>query len=98
MVEVHVLEFGYSLETRRHFVKFLVNGLKKENIKKIVGIITQIPDGNLKRFQTWESENGLEIYELFPMNEYPFNNEIPDIEIIRTVEKNVKGFLDQFNP
>jgi len=96
LVEVRVLEFGYSLENRRHFVKFLINGLTDESTEKIVGIIGQIPEGNLKRFQTWKSENGLEIFELFLKDEYPFNNEIPNPKEIKLVEKNVEGFLDQF--
>lgn len=97
MVEVRVLEFGYSLEKGRYFVKFIVNGLSEEDTKKVVGIVGQIPEGSFKRFQTWKSDAGLEIYELFPKEEYPFNKEIPKPEEIKTVEKSVEGFLDQFN-
>ncbi len=95
-MEVRVLEFGYSLEARRHFVKFLVNGLSREDTEKVVGILGQIPEGNFKRFQTWESDIGLEIFELFPRDEYPFNKEIPNLEEIKSVEKGVEGLLDQF--
>jgi len=36
MVDVNVLEFGYSFETERHFVKFLDKGLNPDNTKKIM--------------------------------------------------------------
>jgi hypothetical protein len=95
MVGVKVLEFGYSFETERHYITFLINGLSPENIKKIVGIISQIPEGNFQRFKSLESEEGLKILELFPENEYPFNSEIPTSEEINVVEETVKGFLSQ---
>jgi hypothetical protein len=97
LVEVQILEFGYSLEKGRHFIRFLVSGLKDEDIEKIVGIVGQIPEGSFKRFQTWNTDTGLEIYELFPAKEYPFNKEIPSPEEFKAVEKNVQGFLARFN-
>jgi hypothetical protein len=30
MFEVNVLEYGYSLESERHFIKFLIKGLDKK--------------------------------------------------------------------
>jgi hypothetical protein len=95
MVDVNVLEFGYSFETERHFVKFFIKGLSPESTKKLVGIIGQIPEGNFQRFKSVESEDGLNILELFPENEYPFNSEIPSTEEIKAVEETVKGFLSQ---
>jgi hypothetical protein len=95
MVEVNVLEFGYSFETERHFVKFLIKGLNPENTKTITGILDKIPEGKFQRFKSIETENGLNILELFPENEYPFNSEIPTTEEITAVEDTVKGFLGQ---
>ena len=97
MVEVQLLEFGYSLEKGRHFIKFLVRGLTDVDIEKIVGIICQIPEGSYKRFQTWNTDSGLEIYELFPAKEYPFNKEIPTPEEFEAVEKSVEDLLKRFN-
>jgi len=48
LVEVQILEFGYSLEKGRHFIKFLVSGLKDKDTEKIVGIVGQIPEGGFK--------------------------------------------------
>jgi hypothetical protein len=42
MFDVNVLEFGYSLKSERHFIKFLIKGIDKENTEKLVGIISQI--------------------------------------------------------
>ena len=47
MVDVNVLEFGYSFETERHFVKFLINGLNPENTKKIMDILSHILKGKI---------------------------------------------------
>jgi len=30
MFEVNVLEYGYSFESERHFIKFLIKGLNKK--------------------------------------------------------------------
>jgi hypothetical protein len=63
----------------------------------LIGIISQIPEGNFKRFQSLGTENGLVVLELFPKNEYPFNNELPNSAEIKEVEETVKGFLGQFS-
>ena len=97
MFEVNVLEYGYSLESERHFIKFLIKGLDKKNEEKLVGIIGQIPEGDFKRFQTVVTENGLIVLELFPKGEYPFNTDVPNVDEIKSVEETVKGFLGQFS-
>jgi hypothetical protein len=97
MIDVSVLEFGYSLETERHFIKFLIEGLDKDNTEKMMGVISQIPEGDYKRFESTPTENGLIILELFPEKEYPFNSEIPNADDIKSVEDTVKGFLGQFS-
>lgn len=40
MFEVNVLEYGYSFESERHFIKFLIKGLDKKNEEKLIGIIS----------------------------------------------------------
>jgi hypothetical protein len=97
MFEVNVLEYGYSFESKRHFIKFLIKGLDKKNEEKLVGIISQIPEGDYKRFSTVSTENGLNILELFPLKEYPFSSEVPNAEEVKSVEDTVKGFLGQFS-
>ena len=97
MFEVNVLEYGYSLESERHFIKFLIKGLDKKNEEKLVGIIGQIPEGDFKRFQTVVTENGLIVLELFPKGEYPFNTDVANVDEIKSVEETVKGFLGQFS-
>ncbi len=97
MFEVNVLEYGYSYESDRHFIKFLIKGLDKKNEEKLIGIISQIPEGNFQRFQSFGTENGLVVLELFPENEYPFNTELPNSDEIKEVEETVKGFLGQFS-
>jgi len=76
-------------------VKFLIKGFNPENSKKLMDILSHIPEGNFQRFKSVETENGLNILELFPENEYPFNSEIPSLEEIKAVEETVKGFLSQ---
>ena len=97
MFEVNVLEYGYSFESQRHFIKFLIKGLNKENEEKLVEIISQIPEGDYKRFTTISTETGLNILELFPLKEYPFSSEIPNTDEVKSVEDTVKGFLGQFS-
>lgn len=97
MFKVNILEFGYSLKSERHFIKFLIKGIDKKNTEKLVGIISQIPEGNFKRFETEETEEGLYINELFPETEYPFNHDIPNMEEISSVEETVNGFLGQLS-
>ena len=97
MFEVNVLEYGYSFESERHFIKFLIKGLDKKNEEKLVEIIGQIPEGDYKRFTTVETENGLNILELFPLKEYPFSSKVPNTDEVKSVEDTVKGFLGQFS-
>jgi hypothetical protein len=96
MLEVKVLEFGYSVEHQKHFIKLSIIGLEKEKKDKIVPMIANIPLGNIKRFVVEaDNEKGLKILEYFPENEYPFNNGIPTGEEIKAVEEMVKGFMIQ---
>ncbi len=97
MLEVDILEYGYSFESEKHFIKFLIKGLNQKNQEKVIEIIQQIPIGDLKRFQTTKTENGMIVFELFPENEYPFITNIPDGDEIMAVEDSVKGFLEQFS-
>ena len=97
LLEVNVLEYGYSFESERYFIKFLIKGLDKKNEEKLVGIISQIPEGDYKRFTTVATENGLNILELFHEKEYPFSNEIPSTGDVKSVEDTVKGFLGQLS-
>ncbi len=62
----------------------------------MVGIISQIHEGDLNRFKSEETENGLIVLELFPENEYPFNSEITSSEEINSVKGTVKGFMGRF--
>jgi hypothetical protein len=62
-----------------------------------VGIISQIPEEDYKRFTTVETENGLNILELFPLKEYPFSSEVPNTDEVKSFEAMVKGFLGQFS-
>ncbi len=96
MVEVKVLEFGYSLENERHFMKFNISGMEEEKKDKIKSILVNIPLGNIKRFLI-ESDNneGLRILEYFPEEEYPFNKEVPNENELKNVEEMVKGFLNR---
>jgi hypothetical protein len=62
-----------------------------------VGIISQIPEEDYKRFTTVETENGLNILELFLLKEYPFSSEVPNTDEVKSFEDTVKGFLGQFS-
>ena len=96
MVDVKVLAYGYSLEKENHFVKFNIHGLEEDKKDKIVSIITNIPLGDIKRFLIEsDNEKGLKLIEYFPVDEYPFNKEIPNENEIKNVEETVKGFLMQ---
>jgi hypothetical protein len=97
MVMIEVLEFGYSLESARYFVKFFIQGIENENKEKLIKVISNIPDGDLKRFKIEEDLGGLIVLEFFSKEEYPFNDEIPTDKEINSVEETVKGFLSQFS-
>ncbi len=62
-----------------------------------MGIISQIPEEDYKRFTTVETENGLNILELFLLKEYPFSSEVPNTDEVKSFEDTVKGFLGQFS-
>ncbi|MGB9979590.1 hypothetical protein [Methanobacterium sp.] len=96
MIEVKVIEFGYSVEYQKHFIRINIMGMEKEKKDKMSSMIVNIPLGNLKRFVVEsDDENGLKILEYLPEDEYPFNNEIPTEDEIKTVEKMVNGFMIQ---
>lgn len=95
MAEIKVLEFGYSLESTRYFIKFLIKGI--ENEEKFQTVLRNIPDGNMKRFEIEDTSDGFLVLERFNEEEYPFNKEIPSEEEIISVEKTVKGFLSQLS-
>ena len=96
MMEVEVIEFGYSVEHQKHFIKFNILGMEKETKDKMLPMIVNMPLENIKRFVIEsDDEKGLKILEYLPGDEYPFNNEIPTKEEIKTVEKMVKGFMIQ---
>ena len=96
MIEVKVMEFGYSVEYQKHFIRLNIMGMEKEKKDKMIPMIVNIPLGNLKRFAVEsDDEDGLKILEYFPESEYPFNNEIPTEDEIKAVEKMVTGFMIQ---
>jgi hypothetical protein len=96
MVDVKVLAYGYSLEKKKHFVKFNITGLKEDKKDKILSIIVNIPLEDIKRFLIEsDNEKGLKLLEYFPEKEYPFNKEKPTENEIKNVEEIVKGFLMQ---
>jgi hypothetical protein len=96
MVEVKILDFGYSLESRYHFMRFLIIGLDKKTEEQMLAVLDNIPLGNLKRFEVESNPNeGLLILERFSKQEYPFNKEVPSDEKIKSVEKMVKKFMGQ---
>ncbi|MCE5214215.1 MAG: hypothetical protein LLF83_05795 [Methanobacterium sp.] len=95
MAEIKVLEFGYSLESARYFIKFLIKGV--ENKEKFQAVLGNIPDGNMKRFEIEENPDGFIVLERFNEEEYPFNKEIPSEKEIISVEETVKGFLSQLS-
>jgi hypothetical protein len=96
MIDVKVLEYGYSLEKENHFIKFNISDLEEYKKDKILPIILNIPLGNDKRFLIESDDHkGLKLIEYFPEKEYPFNKEIANESEIKNVEEIVKGFLMQ---
>lgn len=94
MVEVKLLEFGYSLEHEKHFVRLNIKGMDEEKKKEILPVIGNIPLGDIKRFVVEsDDDNGLKILEYFPKKEYPFNKDIPEEKEIKGIEKMVKKFM-----
>ncbi len=94
MMEVKVIEFGYSVECQKHFIRININGIEKEKKDKMLPIIINIPLGDIKRFVVEsDDQNSLKILEYLPESEYPFNKELPTEDEIKDVEKMVKGFM-----
>ena len=94
MVKIELLEFGYSLEYKKHFIKFDIQGIEEDKKEQILPIIANIPLEDIKRFVIESNtENSLKILEYFPEEEYPFNKEIPDEKTIINITEMVKGFL-----
>ena len=78
MVEVKILEFGYSLESNMAIMKFFIKGLDKKTKEQMVSMLENIPLGELKRFEvTSETNEGIILLERFSEEEYPFQLNIP---------------------
>ena len=94
MLAVEVLEFGYSIEHQKYFIKFNIKGMEKEKKDKMLPMLVNMSLENIKRFAVESDDvNGLKIVEYFPEDEYPFNDEVPSEEEIKAVEEMVKGFM-----
>jgi len=94
MVEVKILEFGYSLESNLPFMKILIKGLEKESKKQMLIGLEKIPLGELKRFLVKsDTDNGLTILERFSEEEYPFKLDIPSKKEVLSIEEMVKKFI-----
>lgn len=94
MLEVEIMEFGYSLENEKYFMRINIRGMEEKKKNKIIPMIVNIPLGDMKRFIIESNtDNALKILEYFPEEEYPFSKEIPTEEEIKKVEDMVKGFM-----
>lgn len=93
MVNIELLEYGYSFETEKHFIKFLISGLSRAYEDKMIKILPNIPEGDIRRFEIERTEAGLVILERFSEEQYPFNKEIPTPDEIKSVEKTVEIFI-----
>jgi len=94
MVEVKILEFGYSLESNLPIMKFLIKGLDRKTQEQMLKVLENIPLGELKRFETKSDTNdGIILLERFTEEEYPFKLDIPSKEEIVSVENMVKKFM-----
>ncbi len=94
MAEIELLEFGYSIEYGKHFIKFNIKELEEETKNKLSLILPSIPLEDIKRFIIEsDDEKALKILEYFPEEEYPFNKEIPDEKEIKNIMEIVKGYL-----
>ena len=94
MINIELLEYGYSFKTGKHFIKFLISGLSEEYEEKLSNILPNIPEGNFKRFEIEKTESGLVILERFPEKQYPFHQEIPTPDEIKSVKKTVESFIN----
>jgi hypothetical protein len=94
MIEVKILEFGYSLESNLPIMKFLIKGLDKKTQEQMLNVLENIPLGELKRFEIKsDTDNGIILLERFSEKEYPFKLDIPSEEEVVSVENMVKKFM-----
>jgi hypothetical protein len=94
MVEVKILEFGYSLESNLPMMKFLIKGMDKKSQDQMLNVLENIPLGELKRFEIISNTNDdIILLERFSVEEYPFKLNIPSDDEILTVENMVKKFM-----
>jgi hypothetical protein len=93
MVEVKILEFGYSLESNLPMMKFLIKGMDKISQDQMLSVLKNIPLGELKRFEIISNTNDdIILLERFSVEEYPFKLNIPSNDEIISVENMVKKF------
>ena len=96
MVEVKILEFGYSLESNMAIMKFFIKGLDKKTKEQMVSMLENIPLGELKRFEvTSDTDEGIILLERFSEEEYPFQLNIPSEDEVVSVENMVKKFMSK---
>jgi hypothetical protein len=94
MVEVKILEFGYSLESNLPIMKFLIKGLDKKTQEQMLNVLENIPLGELKRFEIKsDTDNSIILLERFSEEEYPFKLDIPSEKEMVSVENMVKKFM-----
>ncbi len=94
MVEVKILEFGYSLESNLPMMKFLIKGMDKKSQDQMLNVLENIPLGELKRFEIISNTNDdIILLERFSVEEYPFKLDIPSDDEILSVENMVKKFM-----
>ena len=94
MVEVKILEFGYSLESNLPMMKFLIKGMDKKSQDQMLSVLENIPLGELKRFEIISNTNDdIILLERFSVEEYPFKLNIPSDDEILSVENMVKKFM-----
>ena len=96
MVEVKILEFGYSLESNMAIMKFFIKGLDKKTKEQVLSMLENIPLGELKRFEvTSDTDKGIILLERFSEEEYPFQLNIPSEDEVVSVENMVKKFMSK---
>ena len=94
MVEVKILEFGYSLESNLPMMKFLIKGMDKKSQDQMLNVLENIPLGELKRFEMISNTNDdIILLERFSVEEYPFKLNIPSDDEVLSVENMVKKFM-----
>ena len=94
MVEVKILEFGYSLESNLGLMKFRIKGLDKKTQEQMLNVLENIPLGELKRFEIKSvTDEGIILLERFSEEEYPFKLDIPSEDEVVSVENMVKKFM-----